>query len=316
MSAMALLLSFTGMLAFAGPALAQAKKPPLPPGRDPGGVAVALITTGIDYTAPHIAQRLARDGEGELIGFDLVDNDNRPLGTGRADTPAHWGGDGTVLATSIVESTIAARLVPVRVDPRDPASLARAVAFIARTPARIVAVPMWGPRPEDWQLFRQAVERSSQLLFVVAAGDDGKDLDKDPAYPAAFALPNVLVVTAASSGSPASPRLSTAANWGANTVDAVAVAANSALAVAVVAKAAAAALSTSPAPTGGGLKQWLIGLALSQREPETPQRTRSLAVIVPTVTKGLQIQDPAARILDKARVPERLEEPIRDKKTK
>src|SRR5262245_28751980 len=151
MPGMALLLSFTGMLAFAGTALAQAKKPPLPPGRDPGGVAIALITTGIDYTAPHIAQRLARDGEGELIGFDLVDNDNRPLGAARADTPAHWGGDGTVLAASILDATIGARLVPVRIDPSNSTSLARAVAFIAQTPARIVAVPMSGPRKEDWE---------------------------------------------------------------------------------------------------------------------------------------------------------------------
>src|SRR6185503_9453906 len=138
-------------------------------------------------------------------------------------------------ASKIVDAPNGTRLVPVRVDPRDPASLARAVAFIARTPARIVAVHMWGPRQEDWQPFRQAVERSPQLLFVVAAGDDGKDLDKDPVYPAAFVLPNVLVVTAASGGvlvSP-SPRLHATANWGAKTVDAVALAENSALATAL-----------------------------------------------------------------------------------
>src|SRR5262245_6416122 len=254
MPGMALLLSFTGMLAFSGTALAQAKKPSLPPGRDPGGVAVALITTGIDYTAPQIAQRLARDGEGELIGFDLVDNDNRPLGSTGSETPAHWGGDGTILANSMQDARISTRLVPIRVDPRDPASLARAVAFIARTPARIVALPMWGARQEDWQPFRQAIERSPQLLFVVAAGDDGKDLDKDPSYPAAFALPNVLVVTAASGIFPTIPRLASTANWGANTVDAVAVAGDSARAVAVVAIAAAAALATSPARTGAELK--------------------------------------------------------------
>src|SRR4029077_8292457 len=90
-------------LTLATTAAAQRKKPPLPPGRDPGGVAIALLGSGIDYTVPHIAQRLARDGEGELIGFDLVDNDNRPL-----------GGDGTALATNLLDPTIGARLVPVR----------------------------------------------------------------------------------------------------------------------------------------------------------------------------------------------------------
>ena len=43
MPGMALLLSFASMVAFAGTALAQAKKPPLPPGRDPGGIIVTIL---------------------------------------------------------------------------------------------------------------------------------------------------------------------------------------------------------------------------------------------------------------------------------
>jgi hypothetical protein len=318
MPPMVYLLSLAAMLAFAETALGQAKKPPLPPGRDPGGVAVALLVTRFDYTVPEIARRLARDGEGDLIGFDLIDEDNRPFGDSRADMPAHWGGDGTIVASNIVDAKIGTRLVPVRVNSRDPASLARAVAFIARTPARIVAVPMWGPRLEDWQPFRQAVERSPQLLFVVAAGDDGKDLDKDPVYPAAYLLPNVLVVTAASGAvliGP-SPRLQASANWGAKTVDAVALAETSALATALAAKAAAAVLSVSPGLSGAELKVRLIEQALYRREAETPPRTRSPAILVPTALNVQPVPDPAARVLDKTRVPERLEEPIRRDKTR
>ena len=271
-----LLLQLTALLALGPMAIAQTKKPPLPPGRDPGGVAVALLTTGIDYTLPQIARGLARDGEGELIGFDLVDKDNRPFGR-----------DGTTLAINLLDPTIGARLVPVRVDPRDTVSLARAVAFIAQTPARIVVVAMWSPSREDWQLFRHAAERSPQLLFVVAAGDDGKDLDKEPVYPAAFALPNVLVVTAAGADSNTlqSVRISPAANWGANTVDAVALAGDSIVATAVAAKAAAAALPQSSGLDGAELKLKLIRLSLMQREGETPPRTRSLAILAPVVLR-------------------------------
>jgi hypothetical protein len=45
-----------------------ADKPKVPPGRDPGGFAIALFSTGVDYTDPAVANCLARDGEGELIG--------------------------------------------------------------------------------------------------------------------------------------------------------------------------------------------------------------------------------------------------------
>jgi|RhiMetdeSRZDD1v2_1073273.scaffolds.fasta_scaffold311088_2 hypothetical protein len=307
------LVLFLATLAFAPMAVAQTKKPPLPPGRDPGGIAIALLTTGIDYTSASVARGLARDGEGELIGFDLVDGDNRPFGDNRAQTRPHWGGEGTTLAINILDPTIGARLVPVRVDPRDPTSLARAVAFIARTPARIVAVPMWGPHKEDWQPFRQAVEHLPRLLFLVAAGDDGKDLDKAPVYPAAFALPNVLVVTAASTVADRVPRTQVlaTANWGGNTVDAVALAGNSALATAVAARAAVAIASRSPGLNGAEFKLRLIQDSLSRREGETPQRTRSLAVVVPMMVRVHPTPDPSARILDKARVPELLQQPDR-----
>lgn len=69
-------------LAWAGAAAMAAdapRKPKLPPGVDPGGLAMAVIGDGIDYTRPEIATRLARDGEGELVGFDLVDRDRLPF---------------------------------------------------------------------------------------------------------------------------------------------------------------------------------------------------------------------------------------------
>jgi hypothetical protein len=216
---------------------------------------------------------------------------------------------------------VGARLVPVRVDPRDPLSFARAVAFIARTPARIVAVPMWGPNKADWEPFRQAAERFAHILFVAAAGDEGRDLDKEPAYPAALGLGNMLVVTAGSAVTPASVEIAAAASWGAGTVDAVALAADSRAAVAVAAKAAAAMLARTPELGGAELKLELVKSALLQREGETPQRTRSLAVIAPVVVKMRSDRTPASPILDKARIPERVRQPdrreqMRDGKTR
>jgi subtilase family protein len=300
-----LCLHLITMLALGPLAQAQIKKPPLPAGRDPGGVAIALIATGIDYTAPEVAGGLARDGEGELIGHDVVDNDNRPFGDGT--------GDGTRLAIALIDKQVGARLVPVRVDPSNPASLARAVAFIAQTPARIAVVPLWGPREQDWQPFRQAAGHFAQILFVVAAGDEGRDLDKEPIYPAGLGLPNLLVVTAAGFDREGSSRvqIQAGANWGADTVDAAALAGDSALAAAVAARAAAAMLARSSGAGGAELKQRLIQSALQQREGETPQRTRTLALLAPIVLRGPLNKDPAERILDKARVPERLQELVR-----
>jgi hypothetical protein len=165
-----------------------ADKPPVPPGRDPGGIAVALIGTGIDYTLPQIAARLARDGEGELIGWDLHDRDRRPFDQSKGTTPPQWGGDGTLLASLIIGAP-AVRLVPVRVDPSDPVALAQALAFVAQTPARVAVVAMGSPSSPQWEPFRQAAQRFKDVLVVVPAGPT------EPVYPAAFSLDTVLAVS-------------------------------------------------------------------------------------------------------------------------
>jgi hypothetical protein len=175
-------------------AVAQEKKPPLPPGRDPGGVAIALVTTGIDYTVPEVAQRLARDGEGELIGWDLIDQDRKPFDGSKGSTRPEWGGDGTLIA-SVLSGGRGVRLVPVRVEPTDPASLARAVVFVAQTPARVVVLSMWGTMRQDWEPLRQAAMRFKDVLVIVPAGKGAEAV-----YPAALGLDNVLAVEQGTAG--------------------------------------------------------------------------------------------------------------------
>jgi hypothetical protein len=216
------LTALVGLVLTAFAAAAQGKDPKVPPGRDPGGVAVALLSSGIDYTVPEIAGRLARDGEGEIIAWDFIDNDNRPFDVTGWQTPANRGGEAADVAAHLANAAAhsGVRIVSVRVDPADPATLARAVAFVARTPARVVAVPMWSDRAEDWELFRQAASHFTELLFVVAAGDGGRDIDREPVWPAAFKLQNALVVTSATRRGDGAGGTRVIANRGAATVDA------------------------------------------------------------------------------------------------
>jgi len=156
-------------LAFAAsaslPAIA-AQDPKVPHGLDPGGLAIALIGDGVDYTDPEIAARLARDGEGEPIALDLVDGDVRPY------APSNTG-RGTQLAKLLLSTYNNSRLVVVRADPNDPASLARAAVFVSRTPSRIAAVVHWGQQEDVWLPFSQAAGQSGHVLFVVPGGDEG-----------------------------------------------------------------------------------------------------------------------------------------------
>lgn len=156
---LALALTFTG-------AFAQSAKPKVPPGADPGGIAIALIAYGIDYTDPEIAPRLARDGEGDIIGWDFASGDNKPF----SSSPDR-GVDGTRLAKLILSAYARGRLVPLRIAPSDPAQFAQAMRFVLQSPARIIAVPIWNARPEIAEVLNAAAAHARDRLFVIPAGD-------------------------------------------------------------------------------------------------------------------------------------------------
>lgn len=145
---------------------AQSAKPKVPPGTDPGGIAIAFIAHGIDYTDAEIAPRLARDGEGDIIGWDFVTGDNKPY----AATP-EAGIDGTRLAKLILAAYARGRLVPLRIAPSDPAQFAQAMRFVLQSPARIVAIPVWNARPEFTEVLNAAAAHARDRLFVIPAGE-------------------------------------------------------------------------------------------------------------------------------------------------
>jgi hypothetical protein len=157
---------------------AAAQAPKLPPGRDPGGALLGLITTGIDPTLPSVIRCLARDGEGELLGWDMVDRTRTPFRRASADTL----GDDALFPSLPCDGRL--RVAPVRVDPADGVTLGKALAFFSTTPAR-VAVVSESSRPLDWTALGQAAAAFPQLVVIVPA---------DPLPKALAAAPNVVAV--------------------------------------------------------------------------------------------------------------------------
>lgn len=205
--------ALAGLLS-AGAALA-AEEPPVPAGEDPGGVAVAVVDSGINYTLPHVAGRLARDAEGRLLGRDFADGDRRPYDVvPGGDAPAA-GHHGTSVASILLREAPAARIAPYRFHASDYESFARIVAHMAEGPARIAVMALGGYRERDWEPFRRAAAAHPEILFVLSAGNDGRDIDEEPVYPAAFDLANAIVVASSDDFG----RLPPASNWGRKSVD-------------------------------------------------------------------------------------------------
>jgi hypothetical protein len=183
-------------------------KPPVPIGVDPGGVLIALIGEGVDYTNSAIAKRLARDGEGELIGWDFIDRDRRPY---QAYTP----GSNEQFAVQILANSETNRLAVFRPQPGDQASVAQAIGFAVKAAARISFVGGYRDNAQhapDFQLLAIAAAKFPDMLFIAPAGDKKLLLGE------AFNFPNVIVVAASDypSGSNTEP---TSTNIGSAAID-------------------------------------------------------------------------------------------------
>lgn len=189
--------------------------PPVPAGRDPGGVTVAHVDSGVNYLLPHIGARLARDGQGRALGFDFWDEDPRPFDLDTSRSPFFPLRHGTAVASILLREAPEIRLVPYRY-PRDRMERMAALVEAAHAAgARIVMMPLGSRRQGDWEAFRHAAEARSDMLFIVSAGNDGRDIDREPVYPAAFPLDNMITVTS----SDPFGRLAEGSNWGRRAVD-------------------------------------------------------------------------------------------------
>ena len=184
-------------------------------GVDPVGVTVALVDSGVNYLLPAIANRLARHSDGALLGYDYWDMDDRPFDANPARSPFFPQRHGTRVASVILAEAPAVRLIPYRYPRPDPARMADLIDHAAGHGARIVNLAMGSNRAEHWDGFRAGVAAYPEILFVVSAGNDNRDIDRRPVYPAAFNLPNMLVITSADGFGEPAP----GSNWGKATVD-------------------------------------------------------------------------------------------------
>lgn len=239
------------LLALFGASAAARAEPAVPPGQHPGGMPIALVGAGIDYTAPDIHARLARDGEGELTGYDFIDDDRKPYAT---------PGD-TAAARVLMREAPDASLVLVRTEFSRAEIFERSLAFVLKCPARVVVLFDGFSEPGLAALVEMAALHFPKHLIIVEAGSDGLDLDlMQPALPRDMS--NVLVVTAAA------PDGQVAGNRGKATVDLAVAAPNDTaetdqggLAAARTAALAARLLRTAPDISGKDLKQRLIEIA-------------------------------------------------------
>ena len=176
---------------------------------------IAMIDSGVNYLLPDIASRLARDDEGRLIGYDYWDDDARPFDAHPARSPFFIQRHGTRTASLLLREAPDVDLVPYRYPRPDMSRMAALVQHAAENNVAIVGMPLGGNKSEEWQVFADAARQHPDILFVVSAGNNGRDIDEQALYPARLNIDNMLVVTSADD----SARPAQGSNWGRESVD-------------------------------------------------------------------------------------------------
>ncbi|HJZ67587.1 MAG TPA: S8 family serine peptidase [Blastocatellia bacterium] len=176
------------------------------------GVVVALIDTGVDRTHPDLISHLWRDdrepGTGgvdidhdgfadDAWGWDFVDNDNDP--SEQAGDPAvSVAGHGTFIAGLIALVAPESRIMPIRAFAPDGTSnaftVAAAIKYAVDHGANVINLSFGSPKKSA--VVREAIKyaRQNDVVLVAAMGNENKDTDTDPQYPAV--LSDVIGVTA------------------------------------------------------------------------------------------------------------------------
>jgi subtilisin family serine protease len=185
---------------------------------------VAVIDTGIDYNHEDLSANVWRktvDGK-VIVGHDFVHNDDLPFddqghGTHTSGTVGAVGGNGKgVSGVNQKVSIMGVKFLSAE-GSGTTADAIRSIDFAIENGAKVLSNSWGGPADEENPILLEAVQRSEAkgVLFIAAAGNEGKNNDtQDASYPAAFTTDNMIAV-AATDKNDATPSWS---NYGKNTV--------------------------------------------------------------------------------------------------
>ncbi len=185
------------------------------PAGDSGPVRVGMVDSGVNYRLDEINRRLARAPDGQLIGYDFWEMDDLPYDSHPVNSGFFVQHHGTRSASLLLREAPAIELVPYRYPRPDMSRMQALVEHASRHGVDILGMPLGSNRAEDWGSFARAANAHPRMLFIVSAGNDGRDIDIDPVFPAVLGLDNMLVVTSA--GDFVIP--AEGVNWGRRSVD-------------------------------------------------------------------------------------------------
>lgn len=175
---------------------------------------IGLIDTGINYTIKKFEKNIATKNK-KIIGYDFWDNDNKPFDSDPRQNPFYPRHHGTTVFSILSKEAPKSKIAPYRFPANDMCKFKDLIDHIAKNSIKLVSLSMGSENILDWACFKEALKKHKDILFVVSAGNNGFNIDKNPIYPASLDLDNIITVTS----SDQTGRLGRGSNYGRSSVD-------------------------------------------------------------------------------------------------
>mgnify|MGYP001168274566 CR=1 FL=1 len=159
------------------------------------GIRVALIDTGINYLLPEITKNIARKSPNVLFGFDFEDGDHRPFDIDFVGSPFFPRHHGTSVASILIKEAPNVQIVPYRFSRKNPCLFTKIIEDIAKLDIKVALMPMGSQNIKTWQCFYDTAQKNQEILFIVSAGNQNRNIDINHIYPASLPLKNMLVIS-------------------------------------------------------------------------------------------------------------------------
>jgi len=180
---------------------------------------IAVVDTGVDYTHPDLAGNMwttgtSCHGRNFVDGAPNIDNpmDDNGHGTHVAGTIAASSSNGTSISGVMWNADIMALKVLDADGSGDVGGVIEAIEYANANGAQVINMSLGGG--EYSKPFEEVLSKSTAII-VAAAGNERKNNDEAPFYPASYDLPNLLSVAATDN----QDALAWFSNYGSTTVD-------------------------------------------------------------------------------------------------
>ncbi len=175
---------------------------------------IALVDTGINYNLKDLRENIAIRNN-KILGYDFWDDDNLPFDNDPRSNPFYPMHHGTTIFSVLSNESKQSKISVYRFPANNLCKFSNLIDHIVKHSIRVVNLSMGSSDKTDWLCFYETAKKSKNVIFVVSAGNNNKNIDIKPIYPASFKLENIITV----SSSNQSGKLGRMSNYGKESVD-------------------------------------------------------------------------------------------------